>query len=343
MAWPLILGAGIAATAATLQMAGNLMSNKENVEMQKETNAMQMDQFNKQMDYTKSTQAEQWRRDDTMLQRSVADAQAAGLSPLTAAGLGNTSTVVAQPAPPHLQAPHVDSIMSGVNMDSLIDTLIQSKRLDLEEKKYLTEDENRDLDRQAELDMTAQKLDVQVDIFKKQEDNKMAMFTANLSHLIRVQDWDEKMDYQKAMMDEMDKFQKDALGKSHGATTNYKVYDDKDKYESAMQSWANRFDAFLAIYVQTPSKMSESHGFNMGANAGANIGGSSGSTGSAWDRSGGTSGGQSGSGLAGANAGYNTGKNDSWSFDATQDRQMRLAQWFAKNPVPVYRPYKKVM
>lgn len=51
------------------------------------------------LDYQKSVQQEEWNREDTAYQRTVADARAAGISPLAAIGNPNSSSVVQTTAP----------------------------------------------------------------------------------------------------------------------------------------------------------------------------------------------------------------------------------------------------
>ena len=58
-------------------------TNRLNKQIADEANALQLNMFNEQMDYTRQLQETEWNRADTQLQRAVADAELAGLSPLT--------------------------------------------------------------------------------------------------------------------------------------------------------------------------------------------------------------------------------------------------------------------
>ena len=340
-------------TGGLLGLALNANYAKKNIALQKQTNTDAMDMFTQQMDYTKQTQAEQWRRDDTMLQRSVADAKKAGLSPLTALGLSNTSSAVSQPTAPHLQAPQVDSMFANVNFDSLADALIQSERLNLEEKKYLTDDENRDLDRAAQLSIEADKIQATTNNIKAQiqsneniEANKMAQkvieFNDTIALALRTQDHKERMEYQSLIMNQINTFSAHAYKATGGRSSNFKVFDSQEACDAYNTWWSKRYNDFLATELNEPdsNSFSQAHGFDMGANAGANVGGSSGYTGSNWDRTGGSAGGQSGSGLAGANVGYKTGRFDSNSYmqNWTTLNASKFAKFLAEYPYGVYKP-----
>lgn len=100
-------------------------TNKTNVQMQQETNALnkqiadeanalQLNMFNEQMDYVRQLQEQEWNRADTQLQRAVADAELAGLSPLTALGAGSVGNVVPQPSAPSLHN------LNGVSITFLV-------------------------------------------------------------------------------------------------------------------------------------------------------------------------------------------------------------------------------
>ena len=77
-------------TSAYINRRNNRENNESNIAMQRETNALnkqiadeanalQLNMFNQQMDYTRQVQEQEWSRADTQLQRAVADAELAGL------------------------------------------------------------------------------------------------------------------------------------------------------------------------------------------------------------------------------------------------------------------------
>ena len=120
-------------------------TNALNRQLARENNALQLNLFNHQMDYTRQVQETEWNRADTQLQRAVADAELAGLSPLTALGAGSTGQVVSQPSAPSLHAAQMvspyNNPMNPVDFQSLrdldravVDIIKQDKDLSSREK-----------------------------------------------------------------------------------------------------------------------------------------------------------------------------------------------------------------
>lgn len=89
----------------------NRKNNKENVQLQKETNSQSQANWQQEFDYTKYLNALQMQREDNAVQRLVSDAQSAGLSPLAVANTGGASSgaVMSPPSAPNLTAPQVMS------------------------------------------------------------------------------------------------------------------------------------------------------------------------------------------------------------------------------------------
>ena len=152
--------------SSMINFGSTQITNMRNVALQRETNAlnkqiadernaMQINMFDQQMDYTRQVQEKEWNRADTQLQRAVADAELAGLSPLTALGAGSTGQVVSQPSAPALQAAQMvspyNNPMNPVDFQSLrdldravLDIIKQDRQSSSTEKieKYKQEQEN---------------------------------------------------------------------------------------------------------------------------------------------------------------------------------------------------------
>lgn len=77
-------------------------TNQANKDIAAANNELSLNIFNQQMDYTKALQQAEWNRADSSLQRTVADAGLAGLSPLAALGnINPTGNIVSQPSAPN--------------------------------------------------------------------------------------------------------------------------------------------------------------------------------------------------------------------------------------------------
>lgn len=328
----LLLGALLGGVGSSL-IGGLFQSsaNTQNVGMQRETNQMQMDMFNRQFDYTKQTQQEAWRRDDNALQRSVKDAHLAGLSPLAALGGGANASIASAPSAPHLQAPQVDPLLSGFNLDSAIDAAIQSRRLDIEERKVLNEKEKADADRQSKMDIVNMELSQANEInlrmmsqsenqFSKKLAQELYSVNKNLEYLNSAQDWKEKKEYQETVIKEINSLMDEARGRTGGQSSAYRVYENESAYNAAYTAWVNRYKDFLKVEFSDPSKKSRMESKNVSSGAGANVAGSG------------------VSGAAGANFNMATGDMTSMSTDYTEQDKQKLSNWFAANPVPIYRP-----
>ena len=75
--------------------------------------------------YQKEMQQEAWAREDSSLQRRVADAQAAGLNPQLALGSGASSSSPIQMTAPEMKS--VDPMISYMNFKSMMNSIQEQK------------------------------------------------------------------------------------------------------------------------------------------------------------------------------------------------------------------------
>lgn len=304
-------------------------TNKANVEMQKETNALnkqladernalQLDMFNEQMDYTRQVQEKEWNRADTQLQRAVADAELAGLSPLTALGAGSTGQVVSQPSAPSLQAAQMvspyNNPMNPVDFQSLrdldrsiLDIIKQDRKSDSDEKieKYKQEQENSRFTQQLRQNaaLTNKQLNLENSRESRRLQEQVREFNATLEQTKTENDRQYKLK-------ELDSLKGYALALTGGASGSYKRVSDYKKWEKDFSDWSQRYldyaDTITADYIST----SKSKGGSGSADVGIP----------------GIKGGVSASGQ--------TSESKSESF--SEFYKHKMASFFAKDPVPVY-------
>ena len=311
--------------------ADNVRStNKTNIQMQQETNALnkqiadeanalQLNMFNEQMDYTRQLQEQEWNRADTQLQRAVADAEQAGLSPLTALGAGSTGQIVSQPSAPSLHAAQMVSPyanpMNPVDFQSLrdldravLDIIKQDRQSSSAEKieKYKQEQENSRFT--AQLRQTAALTNKQLNLENSKESRRLQEqireFNATLEQTKSESD-------RRYKLDELDTLKGYALALTGGASGNFKRVPDYKKWEEEFDAWSKRYveysSSIQADYIST----SKSKGGSGSVDIGIPL----------------TKGGISGSGQ--------TSESKSESF--SEYYKHRIASFFARDPVPV--PY----
>ena len=318
--------------SATANYNSTLATNSANRDMQIETNrlnkriadernAMQMNMFNQQMDYTRQVQEQEWNRADTQLQRAVADAELAGLSPLAALGAGSTGQVVSQPSAPSLQASQMvspyNNPMNPVDFQSLrdldravLDIIKQDRKSDSDEKieKYKQEQENSRF--QAQLRQNAALTNKQLNLENTKESRRLQEqireFNATLEQTKTEND-------RRYKLDELDTLKGYALALTGGASGNFKRVPDYKEWENEFNAWSERYveysSTIQADYISTSKSKGGSGSINLGTT----------------------------SPIKGLNGGISangqTSESKSQSF--SEFYKHRMASFFARDPVPV--------
>ena len=319
--------------ASAFTNAYNVRStNKTNVEMQQETNAlnkqiadernaMQMDMFNQQMDYTRQVQEAEWNRADTQLQRAVADAELAGLSPLTALGAGSTGQVVSQPSAPSLHAAQMvspyNNPMNPVDFQSLrdldravVDIIKQDKDLSSREKIETLRREQDDSHFQAQLRQTSALTNKQLNLENSKESRRLQEQIREFNATLESTKLENDRRYK---LQELDALKGYALALTGGASGAFKRVPDYNKWEKEFNAWSERYveysSTIQADYISTSKSKGGSGSIDLG--------------------------------LKGPVKGFNGGisangqTSESKSQSFSEFYKHRMASFFAKDPVPV--------
>lgn len=315
-------------TSAYINRRNNQDINRANVTLQRETNAlnkqiadernaMQIDMFDQQMDYTRQVQETEWNRADTQLQRAVADAQLAGLSPLTALGAGSTGQVVSQPSAPALQAAQMvspyNNPMNPVDFQSLrdldravLDIIKQDRKSNSDEKIEIYKQEQENSRFTAQLRQAAALTNKQLNLENSKESRRLQEQIREFNATLESTKTENDRRYK---LQELDTLKGYALALTGGASGNFKRVPDYKKWEGEFDAWAKRYveysSSIQADYISTSS--------------------SKGGSGSADVGIAGIKGGVSASGQ--------TSESKSQSF--SEYYKHRIASFFARDPVPV--------
>lgn len=321
-------------TSAYINRRNNRANNETNIAMQRETNALnkriadeanalQLNMFNQQMDYTRQVQEQEWNRADTQLQRAVADAELAGLSPLTALGAGSTGQVVSQPSAPSLHAAQMVSPysnpMNPVDFASLrdldravLDIIKQDKQLSSTEKieAYKREQDNSHFLQQ--LRQTSALTNKQLNLENSRESRRLQEQVREFNATLEQTKTENDRRYK---LEELDTLKGYALSLTGGASGAFKRVPDYKKWEQEFNAWSERYVEYSstihADYISTSKSKGGSGSLDIGIpyTPGIPL----------------TKGGISGSGQ--------TSESKSESF--SEFYKHRMASFFAKDPVPV--------
>lgn len=139
------LGGIVSAGASIFNNERNIKAQKRannaNIALQREMNQQNQENWQSEFDYTKQQNDLTRQREDNAIQRQVADAEQAGISPLAVAGSGgaSASTVNSAPSAPEMQAPFVQAVQSDLSvMNALfqhsLNAITQDRDLSSKEK-----------------------------------------------------------------------------------------------------------------------------------------------------------------------------------------------------------------
>lgn len=303
-------------------------TNKRNVDA---TNALQLDMFNKQMDYTKAIQQEEWARQDSAYQRTVDDLVNSGLSPLLASG-GATSSgaIVSTPSAPHLSvaqaiAPQFDTTF----ISDLTRELIAS---DTTKSVAQASNEATRLNLLSSLESAEKQLDMQIKSNETIAENKQyqefQQFLTNSRLSLAVSDRDSMVNFSSQAHRD--------ISNLFGGDVPVKVVHDYDEWQSAYTSWWSSFVSSSTLAdienVTSSTSTSTSSGSSFGSSDKASVGlGVSGS----------------GSVSTGIGSSSNSSKSNSFGYSSQKTGSnflltQKLQKYCRSNPYPVYYPSSKV-
>lgn len=344
----------VALQASLAQLAGTLATNKANKDNVSATNQANKESveatnqankdiaaannetslgiFNEQMDYVKAVQQMEWNRADSTLQRTLADANAAGLSPLAALNSPNSSgSIVSQPSAPAMQSAQMiaaqqnpflaDYTFDASIAQSMLDIFKNDRTLSSNEKIKNTELTYERFRDQKLLEENVRQFDATLEQHQSEFDRShyenIREFNRNLEFLSSK----HSDEYALSMSKDMREL---ALSVTNGMSGAYKTYSNKDEYDAAFSSWIKGYAELLGSMRDYYDNESESslQSQNVGGSGSLSAGGSVMGTGA--------NGGLSISKEKGSTESSSSSKSKKTWID------MRYTQFFDKNPYPIY-------
>ena len=248
-------GAMLAGTVASLwngnkNRKAQKDANDTNVEFQRETNEL-----------NEHLQREQWQREDTALQRHVADAKAAGVSPIGNIN-GSPSSLSTS-----MVAPTVDPVTSGDMGRALSDSFsniasIMANKSE-REKDRIQQREIQDEEHSHAMAVLDKQLESASSDKEKDRINAFKISCNQLQELALT-------DNHKTALELTRQFEESVKTATGGMSVNYYVVDDYEQYKSDLKAWNNWYYRTISKYV--PEHSSETTSGSSSASTSGNIG-----------------------------------------------------------------------
>ena len=269
-----IFGAGASVFNNERNIRAQKRANDANLDLQREMNQQNQTNWQTEFNYMKQQNDLTRQREDNAIQRQVADAESAGISPLAVAGTGGASASTlnsAPPAPemkaPFVQAPQSDlSVMNALFQHSL-NAIAQDKDLNSKEKIA-------DMQVSTQKFITIAQLENAKNIAESSDDNQLKIATNQLIELNRsntAKEYQTKLDY-------FQKYVSQVTG-GHGRFV-YGKYDEatcRRHNEEISVRWSEFIKSLPA------DSLSKSQSDNTSVSGGLNVGKNDGGSSSRWN------------------------------------------------------------
>lgn len=312
---------------SAVNYASAQQTNAANIAAQKEINAANTASQEKinaaNIAYNKELNATQQAREDTSYQRAVADATAAGLSPLAVTG-GASATTVSAPAMQSATQQAATSIAPQFDVNSAVDAYLQAQRnSETERANRAAEAENTRHNTAAEANDSAtiatnrmkaqadiQTANKQLDVMKQNADTqsqKVINDSQQFAETLAEQKREHTKDYTMKMNEYL--AQKATQITGHA---NYKVYHSEAEYNKALEEWTKSYKDYFGKNWRNISNDADSA--NNAFSGGLNIGSS------------------------GASVGANAGSSDGKSTNRSSRVNQFIKFFYETHPYPMYVP-----
>lgn len=265
-----ILGAGASIFNNERNIRAQKRANNANEALQREMNQQNQENWQAEFDYTKQQNELTRQREDNAIQRQVADAESAGISPLAVAGTGgaSASTVNSAPSAPEMQAPFVQAPQSDL---SVMNALFQHSLNAITQDRDLTSKEKiADMQSSTQKFIAISQLENAKAIADSSNDTQLKIATNQLIELNRsnsAKEYQAKLDYFKDYVSR--------ITDGHGRFV-YGEY-DTDTCRRHNEEISTRWAEFIKTLPADSLSSSQSDTTSVNGGVGVNKSGSSGS------------------------------------------------------------------
>lgn len=195
-----VFGAGASIFNNERNIRAQKRANDANIALQREMNQQNQKNWETSFDYTKQQNELIMQREDNAIQRQVADAESAGISPLAVAGTGgaSASTLNSAPSAPEMTAPFVQAPQSDL---SIMNALFQHSLNAITQDKDLSSKEKiASMQTSTQKFIAVSQLENAKEIADATNDNQLKIATNQLLELNRsntAKEYQAKLDYFK--------------------------------------------------------------------------------------------------------------------------------------------------
>lgn len=204
-------------------IVGSLIGAAVSYENAKKNRESQEKQNQQNLDYAKATTENQWERDDTTYQRSVADATAAGFSPLAVldGGLSPNSSALAYQG----QAPQLD-------INSVVQSLMNASN-------QIYQSSESEKSRSHELKIQEKEFENNIDLLNQQLKNSKTEKSIELQNTLKVLEETTNANiYSKEYESYIEELREYGIVETQ-------EYTDLEEYKTAKRLWLTNFNTFI--------------------------------------------------------------------------------------------------
>lgn len=324
-----VLGAGASIFNNERNIRAQKSANNANEALQREMNQQNQANWQAEFDYTKEQNALTRQREDNAIQRQVADAESAGISPLAVAGTGGASASSMNSAPsapemlaPFVQAPQSDlSVMNALFQHSL-NAITQDRDLSSKEKIA-------NMQTSTQKFIAISQLESAKEIADASNDNQLKIATNQLLELNRsntAKEYQAKLDYFKDYVSKItDGHGRFVYGKYDTATC-------RQHNEEISARWSEFIKSLPA------DSLSKSQSDTTSVSGGLNVGKKDGGSSSKWNPLAGVADSLTKGLNVGVDGAYSKGKSDADSIGQTSSVQALIKSFWLRDENKLWIP-----